>query len=207
MRLIKHSQLAALLHGIAGVTFCGIETITDARCRKTGNPYGRVNKHCRGVVTVGADYTTAVHNEGLRQGIDATEFKSEPLPWGEWLIPGKVLTHKDKLYLRCQSTPRQRTRPQMLVTGYVAASGQPVTYADIKAWLPPKRESNRQQDVGLVETIQPRSYAFESIRRIRINGVTYTPVKDHSSFEDLVSSIIQDMDSASAALQLRLAEN
>lgn len=201
MRVIKHSQLAALLDAVAGVAFAGVEVLTDARVNKTckvleetkRHDWGKVTKRCKGVVTVGADYTAGVKREGDRQGVDAGEFKAQPLKWGHWLIPGKVITHKDKLYMRCQATPRQQDKPQMRVTGYVAASGVSLTYADIKPYLPAKKEAKTQQAYGLEETVMVRTYAFDSIRRIRINGITYTPVRDDADFASIIERIAENV--------------
>jgi len=172
VKTLTHGQLAAMVSGFPGAVAVGLETATDARCRKTGNPYGKVLKICRGVAFTGADYASAVIREGSRQGL-AASCQAESLPWGEWLVPGKVISNKGKLYLRIQFTPGQRRVRQMRVVRYLAGNGLAVSFHDIKDFLPPVKESNRQQAAGLGETIQVRTIAFDSIRKMRIGGVTY----------------------------------
>lgn len=173
MKTLDYNELLSLLEDIKGVTFAEVFTNTDARLLKTGNPYNGVRKLTKSRFTIGASYGNAVVREGTRQGIEASSFTPEPLPWGEWVIGGKVITHKGRLYLRQQTTPNQRDAAQVQVLGYVSASGETLTREDVSAWIPTRKESQRQQEVGLNRTVRPLTYAFDSIVSIKLNGEEY----------------------------------
>ena len=169
---INHSQLIEILNLSKGALIVGILAHTDAKAKKTNNPYGCITKIVRAVGFVGADYQKAVIREGDRQNAIPTQFTAESLSWGEWLIPNKVITHKGNFYLRTQSTPGQRNRQPAKVLNYRAENGQYVKHEDIKQFLPVVKESAKQQFAGLNETIFVRTYAFDSIKKIRIIGFT-----------------------------------
>lgn len=162
-----------------GTVMVGLSTLTDAKAKKTGNTIGTIFKQSRGVGIVGADYENAVRREGERQGAsEAAEFKAESRPWGEWLIPSKVATHKGRLYLRTQSAPRQRKASPWKVNAYRDASGKFLSPETVKPFLPEKTDSARQTAIGLGEKIEVREFAFDSIRKVRIDGRTFDLIPD-----------------------------
>ena len=162
-----------------GAVMVGLSTLTDAKARKTGNTIGTIFKQSRGVGIVGADYENAVRREGERQGAnEAAEFKAESRPWGEWLVPSKVATHKGRLYLRTQSAPRQRKVSPWKVRAYRDASGKFLSPDAVKPFLPEKTDSARQTEVGLQAKIEVREFAFDSIQKVRIDGKTFELVAD-----------------------------
>ncbi len=180
MAKMTYSELVARVSR-PGAVMVGLSTLTDAKAKKTGNTIGTIFKQSRGVGIVGADYENAVRREGERQGAsDAAGFKAESLPWGEWLIPSKVITHKGKLYLRTQSAPRQRKTSPWKVNAYRDASGKFLSPEDVKPFLPPKSVSMRQVDVGLEPevAIEVRSFSFDSIQKVRVDGKTFELVAD-----------------------------
>lgn len=158
---------------IAGARPVGIVADVDAKARK--NPFGDIRKRVRVVGFVGADYQSAVKNEAARQGSNGKAFKAESLPWGEW-VPGfenRVITHKGNFYLRTQSTPGQRNRQPARVLAYRGEDGRFLSRDDVKPFLPPERESAKQQaTAGLSRTVHVRTYSFEGIRSLRVNGKT-----------------------------------
>lgn len=174
MKTITYSQLLAKLATINGLAIIGLHALTDTKARKTGNPFGQVFKQVSTVGFVGANYEDAVNREAIRQDGYA-EFQAEKLPWGQWLIRNKVIEHNGKLYLRTQTTPGNRRKQPAKVTAYRTANGQFVSREDIKPFLPVARESNKQQkETGIDQTVWVRTYAFDSIQRIRIAGQTYS---------------------------------
>lgn len=179
MQDITPGQLVALVQGYPGAVIVGLEALTDARARKTGNPFGEIFKRIRCAAFVGANYQAAVEREAGRQGEDATDFQTEKLPWGTWLIPNKIIVYKGNYYLRTQSTPGQRRKVAARVLGYFDSAGQKLVAEKVKPFLPKKTESNKQQeDAGLNETVWVRTYAVASLERVRIAGQTYRMVKD-----------------------------
>lgn len=187
---ITYSKLVEILAQSKGALPVGILATTDTKARKTGNPYGVILKTSRSVGFVGANYEKAVRREGERQGSDNAEtFVSQPRPWGEWLVPNKVATHKGKFYLRTQSTPGQRERQRAKVICYRGENGQFLSREEVKPFLPEKSYSRRQAEVGIKnegEQMDVREFAFDSIQKLRIKGRTFELV--HDSF-DLLSSL------------------
>lgn len=171
LETITHSQLRDKLAGIKGTTFVGVLSRTDAKARKTGNPFGPIMKRARFAATVGASYGGAVN----RNGNGVAEFKPQPLPWGEWDTPNKVISHKGKLYLRTQTTARQRKFVKPVVA-FETEAGAPLSYSEVKPFLPEKRATKTQAKVGLETAesqVQARTFAFDSIYRVRIGGRTF----------------------------------
>jgi len=70
MDTMTHTKLVNWLASQSGLVIVGLHCLTDARTRKTGNPYGEVTKRVQTVGFVGADYGLAVNREAMRQ--DAT---------------------------------------------------------------------------------------------------------------------------------------
>jgi len=180
MKSLTHTQLVKIITAHKGAAIVGITAITDAKARKTGSPFTNgVNKHVRAVGFVGADYGASVKREGARQHATlAAGFEAQPLPWGAWLVPNKVIAHKGELYLRTQSTPGQRKRQPARLLAYRDNDGKFLSPAEVKPLLPAKTESATQAAVGLEEKIDVRTYKFSSIRKVRVNGETFALVKD-----------------------------
>lgn len=179
MKKLTFVQFIDKLRALKGAAIVGITARTDAKARKTGNPFGTIFKTVRTVGFVGADYGAAVVREGARQGADAGAFEAASLPWGEWLenAVGKVITHKGGFYLRTQSTPGQRKRQAAKVLGYVSADGTVLERAEVEPFLPTPSVSRKQAAVGVgreaAEQIMVRTYAFDSIKRVRFAGETF----------------------------------
>lgn len=184
MKTLTHSQFRNLLAARAGAAIVGIEALTDAGARKTGNPFPekKVLKQVRVVGFVGADYEKAVQREGDRQGAsESATFEASPLKWGQWDLPGKVITHGGKFYLRTQSTPGQRNRQPARLLAYRNVKGEFLSKDAVAPFLPEKSESAKQARVGLegaASQVMVRTYAFDSIRKVRVNGETFELVAD-----------------------------
>ena len=177
MKSLTHTQFFEIIKGTQGAAIVGLEAITDAKPLKTGNPFNGINKHVRAVGFVGANYGEAVKREGERQGADASAFVASPRPYGEWLVPNKVATHKGELYLRTQSTPNQRRKQPARLLAYRDNSGKFLSKDEVKPFLPKKTESAKQAAAGLVGKVDVREYKFSSIRKVRVNGETFALIK------------------------------
>jgi hypothetical protein len=170
VKTINHSQLIQKIAAIAGTVFCGLQTFTDAKAK--GYPHGTIFKTVRSIGTIGANYQLAVEREANRQNVQ-TDFVAASLPWGQWLLPNKIISHKGSFYLRTQFTPNQRRTCEARILNYRDESGKFLSHDEVKPYLPAKRESAKQQTQGLTETIQVRTYKFDSIQKIRLQGQTY----------------------------------
>jgi len=179
METITHNELIELLASRKGTTFIGIDALTDSGALKTGNPFpGKVIlKQSRAVATVGADYGSAVNREIEKAG-GSESFEAQSLPWGEWSIPGKVISHKGEFYLRTQTIPRQR-RNRPAVVKYRDREGRFLSRDAVSPYLPKEKESAKQEKAGLegVESqVKPRNFKFSSLLRVRVNGKTFKVV-------------------------------
>ena len=156
-----------------GALFIGVTSLTDARAKKTGNPYGAIFKKSRFVGVSGADYAGAVNRAG------AGEFEAAPLPWGEFVEGSgrKLIAHKGGLYLRMQSTGKQRAKRPASVQYY--GGGRKLNKSDVAPFLP-ATNSAKQAQAGVAENeqVQIRTMSFDSLQFIRLNGKTFRVVKD-----------------------------
>lgn len=184
MKKLTYSQFIEILAARKGAAIVGIEALTDAKALKTGNPFPEktVLKHVRAVGFVGANYGASVRREGERQGAeDAASFEAMPLPWGAWYIPHKVIEHKGAFYLRTQSTPGQRNRQPARLLSYRDTHGQFLAREAVKPFLPAPSASARQAAHGIGddarEQVAVRTYRFDSIKKIRVNGETFRLVE------------------------------
>jgi hypothetical protein len=195
MKTLTYSQLIEKLQNSKGAVIVGIEALTDAKPLKTAvirewqggddfatkkiaNTFDGINKQVRAVGFVGANYGESVKREGARQGAEsAAEFVAESRPWGEWVVPSKVATHKGEFYLRTQSTPGQRERQPARLLAYRDNAGQFLSPDEVKPFLPKKAESAKQTSAGLAKKVNIREYKFSSLLKVRIGGETFKVVK------------------------------
>ena len=174
MKTINNSSsLLALLSNLNGASFVNLTTITEPKMKKTGNPFAdcKVQKMTTQVMQFGYSYENAVNNRTDKD----IEFVAEPLKWGEWLIPNKVITHKGNLYARFYKVGNEKAKTIFLIDGFIASAEQTEI---IKSFLPAPSESNRQAEVSLTDNqVKPRDFAFKSIVGLKVNGETYKVVE------------------------------
>lgn len=166
---MTHIELIAALEARKGMNIIGLVAEVDTRIPKRAG-LGNVRKGVRTVAMVGADYGRAVERQS------GGEFTPEPLPWGEWYLPGKVISHKGEFYLRTQTRPGNRRKQPARLLYYRNEDGF-LARDTVRPHLPAPSRSGRQETVGLLdvgEQVWVRTYAFASIRKVRIAGKTYT---------------------------------
>jgi hypothetical protein len=122
-----------------------------------------------------------VERELVRQRGVEREFDCDPLPWGKWVIPGKVIEYKGEYYLRLITTPKSRGT---IKTVYLDESGKKLNWVDIAHFLPGDRDSRKQSNFGLESPfkhtddtnfqVHCMAYKFSSLKKIRIGGRTYS---------------------------------
>lgn len=176
MKNILSSSLLSLLSSINAGTFVGVHSLTEPKMRKTNNPF---NGHLVQKMTIqtlqwGYNYANAVNN---RIGDEKHEtFVADPLKWGEWLIPNKVITHKGRLYARFYRVDNGNVPDTLfLIDGIIATEEQ---VAVIKSFLVAPSQSARQAEVGLTEhQVKPRDFAFDSIIGLSVSGEMYNVQK------------------------------
>lgn len=176
---LTHSQFAAYLGNLKGCQFISIWTLTEPEMYKKENPYwGRVQKVSAAQMQFNFSYENAVNNRLIKGGCEGN-FEAESLPWGEWQIPNKVITHKGTLYLRTYNVKGVKPRTFYFLDGHLASQEQ---YAEFsKHFKPCKSTSGRQTEAGLVENqVKVKNFKFGSILRLSINGDIITIVDDNA---------------------------
>lgn len=177
---ITTAALAALIESHKGSAILGLDTMTDARPRKTGNPYAKIEKLSRFVGMAGVDYAQAVNREiASESNGHLPTFEAKPLQWGEWADLGngkrsrKLITHKGETYVALTSTRKQRAARKPRVQFY--ADGLPVDKATVAPYLPAPSASKRQSEVGIegAAQVERRTFKLSSIKRARFNGKNY----------------------------------
>ncbi len=170
--VLTELDLVALLSEIRGARAIGLTVETDARLRKTGNPYGPVTKVSRVNVQVNFHYDANVLKRLAAEGKDADEFKKGT----SWHAP--VLTEDGKLTPFCQNpkTGELYLRVQLLGRGetrYFTAEGTEVYEGELEPWLPKESAYANQ---GCDNPLEFRVYKLSGILEVRVGGDQYTVV-------------------------------
>jgi hypothetical protein len=167
---ISRKTLVEKLLGLRGATFVTITTTTDARAKKTNNPYGTIYKTTTNNCQVNFHYDNAVLNRLAKEGKDASEFER-----GEsWHTP-----YKPHGFLTPLATKKGEQEPNYLrvrhltTTGntvYTTQDGTEVEYPNIQRFLPKPSEYKNQ---GTDEPVRFLTYSLESVKIIKMDGETY----------------------------------
>jgi len=160
-------NLFEIVEGVKGCQFASISFISDGGIpKKVIN--GNVTKLVKCQVQIGYNYENAVNNRLTKQGSEAT-FEAERLPWGEWEIPNKVISHKGVRYLRYYYTANGAIDTIWFVNGRIATADE---FSTIVEYLRSKeKDSKRQTIAGLVENqVKPRTVKFANILTLAVGG-------------------------------------
>lgn len=186
--MVTKSATLATLIGILslnkGAQIVSLTTQTDAKLRKTGNPFAMpVTK--RSIVNgiVGWNYENAVNRQRDREGND-TSFEAQPRKWGKRLPKLPFVTHNDEIYLELK-VERTLAQPQ-----YQDANGNPLTAEAVAPFLPEKRSNAEHQ--GVEREIILRDYKMTSILEIKVGGESYVVERDTlvaSKAEELANTL------------------
>ncbi|MBX2851783.1 MAG: hypothetical protein KTR15_08575 [Phycisphaeraceae bacterium] len=160
-QIITREELTQRLGEQRGVTFATLTTRTDARCRKTGNPFGQVFKAARVNIAIGYNYENSVNLQRQREGV-ANGFEAQGRKWGEH-GDGCLVEHHGKFYLRCKVQ-------KAISRHYEDADGTLLDPEAVKPFLPKRRSAPQQ---GVERELVERSYKLESILSIALDGQVY----------------------------------
>lgn len=159
MKIITRERLLLMLTEIRGASFATITTRTDARLKKTGNPFGHVEKVSRVNVTLGFQYAGSVNRQRIRED-ETPDFVAMPRQWGERSPHTPILIqHKGNLYLE---TKVERS----LSHEYRAEDGTILTDEQVRPFLPSRGQSRQEVE----KEILVRDYALDSIIGISFKG-------------------------------------
>jgi hypothetical protein len=171
MKTINQSQLVSLLSAVKGTSFVQLTYVGEQKMRKTNNPFDTIIKRTNINVSFNYSYENAVNNRLAKKGEEKT-FVSEPLAWGSWLIPNKIITHKECLYVRFYMHSNCNSKVEHFY------NGEKLEGADLeqaKTFFQEHSESAKQTEAGLdqKEQCKPFNVKIENIRKITLNGTQY----------------------------------
>lgn len=155
---------------VKGCVFGSIEYISEGGIpKKVIN--GVVTKLVKAQMQFNYSYENAVNN---RLGAIGSEnnFVAESLPWGKWLLPNKVITHKDSLYIRYYDFEGASKDTIWFVDGKVATNEE---LEKIFSYLRSKSSySKKQAEAGLTtHQVKPKVVKAENIIAMRVGGLVY----------------------------------
>jgi len=169
MKHLTITQLKDMLRAQKGATPVTIEALTDARARKTDNPFDKIFKLSTVNGFTGFDYEASVNRQQVREGNDPT-FEAQDRSWGTNL--NNVLVElKGKFYIAIRPL---NSVMKPIYFGEKNGKLNPVEKKDIEKFLPaPVINTNQGTDKEIVY----RNYSLESLRKITIKGETYEVVQ------------------------------
>ena len=176
------NEIRNFVVGITNISGCKIATITTKTLVKVPKKYGlsgEVTKITHKQVQVGYSYQNAVNNRLSKEGKDAN-FISEPLPWGEWLIPNKLITHKGSIYFRLydfKGAENYKENYKVYLIGGNKATEEEINV--IKTYENSKSSSSRQ---GLTaeNEVRPTAVNIDNVLTFKCGDVNYIKNADES---------------------------
>lgn len=159
--LITRDELAQRLGEQRGVTFATLTTRTDARARKTGNPFGTIYKTACVNIAIGHNYQNSVNLQRWREGVTGG-FQAQGRAWGEH-ADGCLIEHHGTLYLRCKVE-------RAISRHYEDSDGNLLDPEAVAPFLTKRRSAPQQ---GVERQVVERSYKLGSILSITIDGQAY----------------------------------
>ena len=164
-------NLISIIEGVKGCQFGTIQYISEGGIPKKVLGGAVVTKLVTAQMQIGYSYENAVNNRLEKQGNEGN-FVAESLPWGSWLIPNKIITHKDTLYLRYYDYKGASKESVWFVNGRVATAHEMeliVTYLRSK-----DTTSKKQAEHGLTENqVKPKVVKMHNIVLLSVGGHTY----------------------------------
>jgi hypothetical protein len=133
--------------------------LTDARAKKTGNPYGKILKKTKLLANIGFHYKNSLNNQAKREGKEI-DFDIKPRRWGVRMENTPLVKHNDKYYLEYKAENVQSVE-------YYTEQGEELTKEQVQEFLPKKSTSSTQRE--LTKKIILRDVAIENILSLRIS--------------------------------------
>ncbi len=167
---ISKDELQDLLKNLDGskAVFCSLLTNTDARLKKTNNPYKDVRKVSKIFGMLNFNYQNAVQNQQAREGLEKDFISKERLygfkndEYNGCLLYG---ANEIKLIVKVDRT----LKPKFLHEGKL------IDKSKIESFIPSVAKSYTQQDIE--NEVIVRNYNLSNIKKITINKNTYKVVE------------------------------
>lgn len=179
MKSTTQAALIEMLKGVNGASFISIDTCTIPTINKTlggrgasaiPNPhYGHVQKVMKDVVVMVFQnkntngYEAMVERRLLAEGKDPASFSLGPRKWGTRLENLPVVEHNGEYYLEVIFL--KPGVPQYFLDGHLI---DPALIQGMRV-----AEKDETQQGGLENQVIIRSFKFDSITRIKIDGTTF----------------------------------
>jgi len=179
MKQITAQEMAKIIRdNVKGVTFVSIDTVTDPRMKKTGNPFLGTMKYQTLTGAIGYDYGSSVNRLASKEGKD--ERQSHARTWG-------YVT--DDSFFVCKNAPENeggtigylRMKVEKCSNQRFVLNGQEIETEKIENFLPVKNKSSVQSDLD--GEVIARDISFESIKAIRMLGNEYLIIQPITSVE------------------------
>ena len=157
--------LQDILLNFKGYSFAGLQTLTDARAKKTDNPFKDkiVLKESQLLVNVGFHYSNSLVSQAKRENV-STDFDVQPRKWGIRLPNSPLVEHKGNYYLEAKVENVFQTR-------FTDVDGNELDKQDVLPFLPKKRESATQD--RLEKKVYLRDFKLASIQKFAFDGKIY----------------------------------
>lgn len=170
MKKLTLPELQTALIERGGAKFVTFTARTDARLKKTDNPFGKVFKTSRVNGVINWSYGRAVNRQRGREW-DGTpderpdRFQPYPRKWGQRLPNLPFVQYKGRVYLEVK-VQRAET------LGYTDEAGDPLLPEMITPFLPKVSSNADHQEVD--REVVLRDYDLANIVEIAFDGATYT---------------------------------
>lgn len=167
-----HIALLNAISQVKGGTLGNIVTATEPVMRKKGNPLAdhKVVKVSKYAIQLATSYENSVNNRLKKEGTAPT-FETSSLPYGEWVIPNRVLVGKDDLQLRMTLVRNGKTEVCYFVDGRLATEDEANT---IITFSQKRTAPNTQLACGIQSDVKVANVKFRNILSLRADGIDYT---------------------------------
>ena len=130
------------------------------------------------MVQLNYNYERAVNNRLQKEGKEPN-FTAQSLPWGEWLLPNKIIVHKGSAYLRMYDFKGGVKSKSYYIDGNLATTEE---IKVIKEYEESKNKpSNTQQ--GLENEVKPTVVNLDSLISLKCDIIDYN--RDESKKENV----------------------
>ena len=155
------------ISSLEGCKFAHVVTETSVKIPKKYE-LEKVTKVTDKIVQLNYNYEKAVNNRLKKEGKEPN-FTAQSLPWGEWIEPNKIITHKGSVYLRMYDFDGGLKNRTYFVDGKVANDKQVKTIEDYEKSK--NKGSNTQQ--GLKNQVTPTAVNFDNIISLKCGLINY----------------------------------
>ena len=156
---LNQKQLIKMIRLSRGAPILGVTYSSDARLKKTGNPYGEVYKETSCVVQLAVNYKRALEKQAAIRGENPV-LETHARTWGKVMEDCRSLVeYNGKHYLNA-------VLQNKIYSKYFTKDGKELTLDEVKPFLPKSSHS-------VVPVINP---ALSHIKEIRFKGRKYEVV-------------------------------